>query len=64
MKEKTLKAKNCKCIKCGEQAVAFWPIEPDIKSYPYCRKCLDEIQIKLLLKIYKDENSNNFFRKH
>lgn len=45
-------ASSCKCIVCGKQAVAFWPVcDPDIKSNPYCRKHLDEVQIKLLIAI-------------
>jgi len=50
-------AKDCKCTDCGEQAVAFWPAcDPDIKSYPFCRKCLDKVKIEVLIKILdKDE---------
>ena len=52
-----------KCCKCGHPAVAVWPvIDPDITSHPYCRKCLDEAKIKLLMEIeeldwgvYEDE---------
>ena len=45
-------AKDCKCIECGEQAVAFWPnFDPDIPQNPYCRKCLDEIKERLMRKI-------------
>jgi hypothetical protein len=48
-------AKDCKCVKCGKQAVAFWPIvDPDINEAPYCRKCLDkakENMIRALLEI-------------
>jgi len=44
-------AKDCKC-KCGKQAVCFWPVfDPDIPSYPYCRKCVEEAKERLLLKI-------------
>lgn len=49
-------AKDCKCVKCGQQAVAFWPIiDPDIQEKPYCWKCLDsiEIQIRLLIAMYE-----------
>ena len=47
-----VKASDCKCCECGEQAVAFWPcIDPDIPSHPYCRKCLDKAQTKLILEI-------------
>lgn len=45
-------AKDFKCIKCGEQAVAFWPVsDPDIPCDPYCRHCLDTIKMKLWKKI-------------
>lgn len=38
-----IKASDCKCVVCGQQAVAFWPAcDPDIPSHPYCRKCLDK----------------------
>ena len=41
-------AKDCKCIECGKQAVAFYPVvDPDIPSYPYCCKCLDKAKNKL-----------------
>lgn len=34
-----MKAYECKCIVCGEQAVTFWTfIDPDIPAKPYCRK--------------------------
>lgn len=46
-------AKDCKCIVCGKQAVAFWPlIDPDIPENPYCRKCLDEAKQELMFKIF------------
>lgn len=49
---KMIKAKDCKCIKCGKQAVAFYPcIDPDIPEEPYCRECLDEIKNKVLMEI-------------
>lgn len=45
------KASDCKC-NCGAQAVAFWPcIDPDIRSYPYCRACLDNQKFKALMAI-------------
>ncbi len=47
-------AKNCKCIKCGKRAVAFFPVcDPDIPSYAYCRKCLDESKQRIEKKIYE-----------
>ena len=40
------------CCKCNQPAVAFWPaIDPDIESFPYCRKCLDRVQLKLLIEM-------------
>jgi len=50
---KQIKASDCKCCRCKKaQAVAFWPcIDPDIKSHPYCRKCLDKAQAELLIAI-------------
>lgn len=49
-----MKASECKCCKCGKQSVAFWPIcDPDIPSYPYCRKCLDEEKQELIMKLFK-----------
>jgi len=46
------KASDCKCIKCGEQAEVFWPvIDPDIKSNPYCRKCVEMAKVELLIKM-------------
>lgn len=40
-----MKASECKCVMCGKQAVAFWPvIDPDIPAEPYCRKCLDKVK--------------------
>lgn len=41
-KSKRIYASECKCVDCGQQAVAFWPAcDPDIPSHPYCRSCLD-----------------------
>ena len=48
----TMKASECKCCICGNQAVAFWPIvDPDIHSFPYCRECLDKEKMKLMAKL-------------
>lgn len=45
-----IEAKDCKCVECGKQAVAFWPlIDPDIPSQPYCRKCLDKNKAEVLI---------------
>ena len=47
-----MNASECKCIECGKQAVAFFPvIDPDIPAHPYCRKCLDKVKMKLLIKL-------------
>jgi hypothetical protein len=56
-----MKASECKCCKCGRQAVALWPvIDPDIPSHPYCRKCLDEEKRKLMIKLIEiDEKYKN-----
>lgn len=57
-----VKASDCKCIKCGRQAVAFWPvIDPDIPSHPYCRPCLDREKLKTLIAIYGDEKGKDYF---
>ena len=46
-----MKASECKCVDCGKQAVAFWPvIDPDIPANPYCRKCLDIAKAAVLIK--------------
>lgn len=53
MKAVVTRASDCKCVVCGKQAVAFWPcIDPDIQSYPYCRKCLDKAKNELLIEIW------------
>ena len=47
-----MKASECKCVNCGKQAVAFWPVvDPDIPSYPYCRECLDREKMELFKKL-------------
>ena len=49
---KPIKASDCKCIICGKQAVAFWPISDiDIQSHPYCQKCLDKEKLKVIISI-------------
>lgn len=60
-----MKASECKCCLCGKQAVAFWPvIDPDIPSNPYCRECLDKIQIQTLIKVFgKSEKEAEVFVK-
>ena len=52
-----MKASECKCCKCGKQAVAFWPVvDPDIPCYPYCRACLDKEKKELLIKLIEIDN--------
>ena len=48
MKRKIVKASDCKCCQCENEAVAFWPCDPDIPDHPYCRKCLDEAKLRVL----------------
>ena len=50
---KVRQASEFKCCACKKaQAVAFWPcIDPDIRSHPYCRKCLDEAQTEVMIQI-------------
>lgn len=51
-----MEAKDCRCIKCGKQAVAFYPlIDPDIPSYPYCADHLEEAMIEVARTIWKDD---------
>lgn len=48
-----MKASECKCVVCGKQAVAFWPlIDPDIPERPYCRECLDKAKIEVMIKAF------------
>lgn len=52
-----MKASECKCINCGKQAVAFWPVfDPDIPSHPYCRECLDKEKRELMIKLNEIDN--------
>jgi hypothetical protein len=47
---KAIHAHDCKCCKCGKQAVCFWPvIDPDIQSNPYCRECKDDQVLMLMI---------------
>ena len=60
-----MEAKDCKCIECGKQAVAFWPvIDPDIPSHPYCRACLDKVKVVTLMEVfnYSEEDAENFVK--
>ncbi len=49
-----IRATDCKCYECGEQAVALYPcIDPDIPQRPYCRKCLDKLKERIIMEIFK-----------
>ena len=57
-----MKASDCKCCKCGKQAVAFWPvIDPDIPSYPYCRECLDKAKLRAMIDLFGPETGKKYF---
>ena len=60
-----MKATDCKCIGCGKQAVALWPVcDPDIPSHPYCRECLDKAKMELMIKLSEiDKKYNNDTRR-
>ena len=53
-----MKASESKCVDCGKQAVAFFPVfDPDIPAFPYCRECLDKVKMKLLIQLVEvDKN--------
>lgn len=58
--KKTMKATECKCCKCGKQAVAFWPVvDPDIPAHPYCRECLDKEKEELMIKLTEIDKEYN-----
>jgi len=60
MKAKNILASNQKCCKCGKQAVCFFPVfDPDIQSYPYCRKCMDDTKMKLIMQFSKIDKKFN-----
>lgn len=56
-----IKAKDCKCIGCGKQAIAFYPYcDPDIPSHPYCKECLETAKAELYFKLMEiDEEYYN-----
>lgn len=57
-----IKASDCKCCKCGKQAVAFFPcIDPDIPSYPYCDECLDKAKEELAMTLWIDDPEQLLF---
>ncbi len=41
------------CADCGEPAVCYWPcIDPDIRSFPYCRACVEKRKADLLIALH------------
>ena len=51
-----MEAKDCKCCKCGKQAVAFYPcVDPDIPSYPYCADCLGEAMVEMAQAVWPED---------
>ena len=43
-----------KCCKCNNKAVCFFPAcDPDIPSYPFCRKCVEKEKIKITMALMK-----------
>lgn len=60
-----MKASECRGCNCGAQAVAFLPcIDHDIPSHPYCRKCLDEEEMKAMIAILGKEEGKKTFNLH
>lgn len=44
-----IKASDCKCIRCGEEADCFWPVvDVDIQALSYCNSCVMSEKIKVL----------------
>lgn len=59
---KRTEAKDCKCCKCGKQAVAFYPcVDPDIPSYPYCADCLYDAMVGMAKAVWKDDKAMQLF---
>lgn len=51
-----MEAKDCKCCKCGKQAVAFYPcVDLDIPSYPYCADHLYEAMVSMAEAVWEDD---------
>lgn len=51
-----MEASECKCSKCGKQAVAFFPcVDHDIPSYPYCADCLYDAMIDMAEALWHDD---------
>ena len=51
-----MKANECRCCRCGKQAVAYYPcVDPDIPSYPYCAEHLEKAMIDMAKTVWKDD---------
>lgn len=53
--DKKIQAKDLDCVDCGKQAEVFFPVfDPDIRSYPYCRPCVDKRRMELIIKFTEE----------
>ena len=56
-----MKASDCKCVKCGKESVAFFPIfdlDQETPPRPYCEKCLMMARHEVLIALFDiDEDS-------
>lgn len=60
-KDKLIHASDFKCVECGKQAEVFFPVmDPDIPSYPYCKKCADKAQRELFIKLCDLQKTGNW----
>lgn len=58
-------AKNQRCIECGKQAVAFYPlIDPDIPAHPYCADCLYKAMVSLAEAVWGNDKGMLAMAKH
>lgn len=56
-----MKAKDDKCCVCGQPAVAYYPcVDPDIQSYPYCAKHLEQAMIDMAKVVFKNDKGMQF----
>lgn len=59
-----MEASDCKCIGCGKQAVAFYPvIDPDIPSYPYCADCLYKAMVETAEALWPEDKGMQLIAK-
>ena len=50
---------------CGKRAYAFWPmIDTDIPSHSYCKKCLREQQMKVIIGVLGEEKGKRLYREY